>query len=889
MEWVLVHAGHLLPLVGLGAWFGAARLARARANRPSRDTVPFELSLDARLLLTACSVGAALVHAEVIRSHFQESTLYGWFFVLSAAAQLIWGLLVLRRPDRALLVSGAIGNGLIVVLWGVTRTTGLPIGPEPWQAEGVGAFDVLATVLELALVICSVALLAGTRGVRHSLPKYDSRETSRMLANLHARAASTQNSAGRIGGLRHSGDERPATLVSGDRGRRAGRPSESGGVRPTVSWLLDYLPRGNMLDPQEWQKRHSFLQWILLVHLPSLFVFGVALHHTTAITALALVPPLLCLIAGHFTPQRRLSSLFVTAGLVYCSAALVGFSRGSIEAHFHFFIMIGFIALYQDWLPFLWNIIFTVVSHGVGSAWSQNLIFNHRSGELHPWTWSAIHGAAVLAACVGVVIFWRTTEDEQEKSVRLTRKLADAEIGRRKFTSDMLINLARRNQSLLYRQLGIINQLEEQERDPDALAELFRLDHLATRIRRNAESLLVLSGEGPPRTWSEPVLLLDVVRAAIAETEDLDRVAFYLDERLAVMGHTVTDLTHLLAELVENAVRFSPPEASVIIQLRPYPAAPGSHVLTIEDCGIGMRREDLDAANELLAHPQEVDLSVSQRLGLHVVARLAERHGITVSLTLTPGSGITAVVVLPESLFGDLQLDAPAPAIRQHAMPVGSLAVAAPAPPAPPAPPVPPPRIAASARNGETVRPWNGNEGLDVRTDFGLGDDEPWSGWWEPVLEGPVLDGSALEEPTSGSEAYGPAEPGNGSIPGNGFAQGNGSTPGNDSSVPVRTGNGRAEAEAPGFHAGPPAAAQDEAPLARRIPQSHLAPELREESQVTQPPERAVPEGNRTREALSRYQASRRAARALVEGEDTANFDAANFDTDPPDSGDGQS
>src|SRR6266540_1017204 len=834
MGWVLVHAGHLLPLVGLGGWFGAARLARARANRPSRDTVPFELSLDARLLLMACSVGAALVHAEVIRSHFQESTLYGWFFVLSAAAQLIWGLLVLRWPDRALLVSGAIGNGLIVVLWVVTRTTGLPIGPEPWQAESVGAFDVVATVLELALVIGSVALLAGTRGVRRSLPKYHSRETSRMLANLHAPAASTQNSAGRIGGLRHSGDERPATLVSGDRGRRAGRPSESGGVRPTVSWLLDYLPRGNMLDPQEWQKRHSFLQWILLVHLPSLFVFGVALHHTAAITALALVPPLLCLIAGHFTPRMRLSSLFVTAGLVYCSAALVGFSRGSIEAHFHFFIMIGFIALYQDWLPFLWNIVFTVVSHGVGSAWSQNLIFNHKSGELHPWTWSAIHGAAVLAACVGVVIFWRTTEDEQEKSVRLTRKLADAEIGRRKFTSDMLINLARRNQSLLYRQLGIINQLEEQERDPDALAELFRL------------------------------------------------------ERLAVMGHTVTDLTHLLAELVENAVRFSPPEASVIIRLRPYPAAPGSHVLTIEDCGIGMRREDLDAANELLAHPQEVDLSVSQRLGLHVVARLAERHGITVSLTLTPGSGITAVVVLPESLFGDLQLDAPAPAIRQHAMPVGSLAVAAPAPPAPPASP---PRIGASPRNGETVRPWNGNEGLDVRTDFGLGDDEPWSGWWEPVLEGPVLDGSALEEPTSGSEANGPAEPGNGSIPGPGFAEGNGSTPGNDSSVPVRTGNGRAEPapEPSGFHPGPPAAPQGEAPLARRIPQSHLAPELREESQVVQPPDRAVADGNRTREALSRYQASRRAARALVEGEDTGNFDAANFDIDPPDSGDGQS
>jgi signal transduction histidine kinase len=882
MGWILVHAGHLIPLVGLGAWFGLARLARARANRdrdpdaaPVRPAAPAEaaeaaeaaapldLSLDARLLLMACSVGAAVVHADVITSHFQVSALYGWFFVLSALTQLAWGLLVVSRPDRALLVTGAVGNGLIVALWVVTRTAGLPIGPQPWRAESVGAFDVLATLLELVLVVATVALLAGPRGVRRSVPKYASHESSQMLANLHAQPAATQNSAGRIGGLRRNGDERHAALAGADRGRRGGRPSESGGVRPTVNWILDYLPRGNTLDPQEYQKRHSFLQWILLVHLPSLFVFGVALHHTAEVTALTLVPPLLCLIAGHFTPRRRLASLFITAGLVYCSAALVGLSRGSIEAHFHFFIMIGFIALYQDWLPFLWNIVFTVMSHGVGSAWSQRLIFNHASGETHPWTWSAIHGAAVLAACVGVVIFWRTTEDEQEKSVRLTQKLADAEIGRRKFTSDMLVNLARRNQSLLYRQLGIINQLEEQERDPDALAELFRLDHLATRIRRNAESLLVLSGEGPPRTWSEPVLLLDVVRAAIAETEDLDRVAFYLDERLAVMGHTVTDLTHLLAELVENAVRFSPPEASVIIRLRPSPASPGSHVLTIEDCGIGMRREDLDAANELLAHPQEVDLSVSQRLGLHVVARLAERHGISVSLSATPGSGVTAVVVLPASIFGDLSLDAPAPALRQHAMPVGSVAVAGPAIPAPPAPA---PRLAASFRNGETTRPGSGNGSFDLRTDFGLGDHEPWSGWWEP----------ALQEP--------PQEPANGS-PSDGPAQGDGSTQGNGSSTTVRVGNGHAAPapEPPTVQAAAPAS-PDGPPLTRRVPQSHLAPELRGQPVVEQqPPQRAVPDGNRTREALSRYQASRRAARALVEGEQ------APFDNDPPERRGGQS
>jgi signal transduction histidine kinase len=893
MGFVLEHAGHALPVVVLGGWLLLARLARARAARSLQDeraagsapgagspaaavtaevagppsataaghitsAEPMDLSLEARLLLTACSIGAAVVHADVITSHFEVSALYGWFFVLSAATQLAWGLLVLRRPDRALLAAGAIGNGLIVALWAVTRTAGLPIGPTPWEAESAGAFDVVATALELALVIGSLALLAGAR---RSRLKHGSRETPHMLANLHASPASKQNSAGRFEELRSNGDERHAALAGADHGHRAGRPSESGGGHATVSWILDYLPRGNMLTPQEWHKRHTFLQWILFIHLPGLFIFGLVLHHPARTVALGLLPLVGCLALGRVVSHRRLASLAVTAGLVYSSIALVVFSRGSIEAHFHFFVIIGFIALYQDWVPFLWNAVFTSLSHGVGTLINREWIFNHQAGQANPWAWSAIHGIAVLAACIGVVVFWKNNEDEQDKSLSLTRRLADAEIGRRKFTSDMLVNLARRNQSLLYRQLGIINQLEEQERDPDALAELFRLDHLATRIRRNAESLLVLSGEGPPRTWSEPVLLLDVVRAAIAETEDLDRVAFYLDERLAVAGNTVTDLTHLLAELVENAVRFSPPEASVIIRLRPYPASPGSHVLTIEDCGIGMRREDLEAANEVLAHPQEVDLSVSQRLGLHVVARLAERHGITVSLTATPGTGITAVVVLPETLFGDLALDTQAPAIRQHAMPVG--AVATPSSPYQSQAP----RISAGSRNGGEAAPpvngngpFKGNGSLDVPTDFGLGDDdEPWSGWWEPVLEG-----NADQDP---ADAFGDPGDGFGDPGSGGPAPGNGSTS-------VRMGNGRSESNRyPEAAPEPPGAPAGEAPLTRRVPQSHLAPELREPTAIELPPQRAVPDGNRTREALSRYQASRRAARALVEGQDTTDTD----------------
>jgi signal transduction histidine kinase len=420
--------------------------------------------------------------------------------------------------------------------------------------------------------------------------------------------------------------------------------------------LTEWLPKGNTLDDAAWTRRHRLLEWVLLAHVPGLFVIGVGLGKPVSVTLLSLVPVLVLLAGGHLLAgQRRLASSLVTGGLVYCSAALVGLTGGMIEAHFHFFIIIGFIALYQDWVPFLWNVLFVVVSHGFGTIFYSQLIFNHPAAQQNPWLWSAIHGVAVLFACVGMVIFWRITEDEQSAKEEMGRDLvlADAEIGRQQFTSDMLVNLARRNQSMLYRQLDIINQLEEKERDPDALAELFKLDHLATRVRRNAESLLVLSGEQPPRVWSAPVSLRDVVRAAIAETEDLDRVEFAVDDRLAVAGHSVADLTHLVAELTENAVRFSPPDTVVTIRSRPNRVESGGQVLTVEDWGVGMPEEELATANELLLRPREVDLSVSQRLGFHVVARLAARHKIEVSLGATPGSGLTAVVIMPAALFVD--------------------------------------------------------------------------------------------------------------------------------------------------------------------------------------------------------------------------------------------
>ncbi|HEX3258685.1 MAG TPA: ATP-binding protein [Pseudonocardia sp.] len=419
--------------------------------------------------------------------------------------------------------------------------------------------------------------------------------------------------------------------------------------------LLDALPRGYTLDEREWRRRHRLLLWVLGVHVPAIAVLGMLLGKPPVTVAAVLAVPLVAVAFGYLLrAYRRTASIIVTFGLVYCSAALVAFTDGRIEAHFHFFIIIGFIALYQDWAPFLLNIVFTVVSHGIGSAWQRDLIFNHPEAQGNPWIWSLIHGIAVLFACVGMMLFWRVTEESQEEKDRLSRELSDIEIGRRQFTSDLLTNLARRNQSLLYRQLDIINQLEESEQDPDALAELFRLDHIATRVRRNAENLLVLSGEQPPRTWSEPVPLRDVLRAAIAETEDLSRVVIVVDEQTAIIGHAVTDLTHLLAELTENAVRFSPPDTSVTVRSRPDRQDAGAWLLTVEDWGIGMAPEALASTNALLATPPELDFSVSQRLGFHVVARLAARHGITVVLSATPGSGVTALVRIPATLTTEL-------------------------------------------------------------------------------------------------------------------------------------------------------------------------------------------------------------------------------------------
>lgn len=216
--------------------------------------------------------------------------------------------------------------------------------------------------------------------------------------------------------------------------------------------------------------------------------------------------------------------------------------------------------------------------------------------------------------------------------------------------SEVFVNLARRSQVLLHKQLTLLDTMERRTEDTDELADLFRLDHLTTRMRRHAEGLVILSGAAPSRQWRKPVQLMDIVRAAVAEVEDYERIEVRRLPRVAVTGPAVADLTHLVAELLENATVFSPPHTAV--QVVGERVANG-FTLEIHDRGLGMAAEALLDANLRLAETPEFELSDTDRLGLFVVSRLAQRQNVRVSLQPSPYGGTTAVVFIPDALLTD--------------------------------------------------------------------------------------------------------------------------------------------------------------------------------------------------------------------------------------------
>jgi HAMP domain-containing protein/anti-sigma regulatory factor (Ser/Thr protein kinase) len=240
---------------------------------------------------------------------------------------------------------------------------------------------------------------------------------------------------------------------------------------------------------------------------------------------------------------------------------------------------------------------------------------------------------------------------------RVAVRVAGREAALRRSVGDMFLNLARRSQSLIERQLEVIDELEASGSEADMRAGLGELDHLATRMRRNAENLIILSGSEPARRWRGPIELTEVVQAGIEEVKEHTRVELLRLDRVQLAGHAAADVMHLLAELIENAVTFSAPGTKALVAGQPLPAG---YLVEVEDQGLGMTDEQLVKVNQRLAKPPDIDFALARMLGFFVVTQLAAKHGIRVQLRHSWYGGVTALVLLPRQLIvGPAELAAP--------------------------------------------------------------------------------------------------------------------------------------------------------------------------------------------------------------------------------------
>jgi signal transduction histidine kinase len=260
----------------------------------------------------------------------------------------------------------------------------------------------------------------------------------------------------------------------------------------------------------------------------------------------------------------------------------------------------------------------------------------------------------------------------REAFAKVQRTALEAAVGQarmRRGVSDVFRNLARRSQSLLHRQLALLDAMERRARDPQELEGLFRIDHLTTRMRRHAESLIILSGHPPARGWRNPVPMVDVLRASIAEVEDYTRIKVASGSRAALAGPAVGDVIHMIAELAENATLYSPPNTHVVIT---GDIVGQGFAVEIEDRGLGLSEAQQDQINDLMANPPPFDLSGTDQLGLFVASQLAKRHNIKISFRPSPYGGTTVIVVIPTSLVvPEGAMDSPAPVALESAAQLG--------------------------------------------------------------------------------------------------------------------------------------------------------------------------------------------------------------------------
>ncbi|MGW2524843.1 ATP-binding protein [Streptomyces sp. NPDC001617] len=370
---------------------------------------------------------------------------------------------------------------------------------------------------------------------------------------------------------------------------------------------------------------------------------------------------------------------------------------------------------------------------------------------------------------------------------------------------EVFVNLARRLQSLVHREISILDELENEIEDPDLLKGLFHVDHLATRIRRHAENLAVLGGAVSRRQWSHPVSMTEVLRSAIAEVEQYSRVKLVPPIDGTLRGHAVADVIHLLAELVENATVFSAPHTQVLLRAN---LVTSGLAVEVEDRGLGMPVGEQKKMNALLTDPDQVNVAsllADGRIGLFVVSQLARRHGINVRLQTNIYGGVQAVLVVPQGLLGStpgVPGTAPQPQV------VGGVVGAAVPPRAPQVPPRPAPEVAGRRAAPQPPAPRRG---------------ERWEGPRSPLQNGGVPAGGAPADGTASGSGPVP-------LPVRGAHEGRANPA--EALPGIRPDDRRLVAEnastPPTPRTGPVRGTMGKPQLPRRRAQEHIAPQLRD-------------------------------------------------------------
>jgi signal transduction histidine kinase len=426
-------------------------------------------------------------------------------------------------------------------------------------------------------------------------------------------------------------------------------PFEQQAHAPEGRWR-GLLPDSGALDHRAFNRRRRALVYVVLAHVPALLCLALVKGiDTPRAVALGVVIPTLLAITALAMRKRSHASVLLASGLVYCSTALLHLTDGSVAANAHAVLVVVACVLLQQWAGLVWSVVALVAAQGVAPSLGPVVLpdlYLAPGGLERPWFWGPLDALLLVAVVVPSIVSWKALEDLQNRAAELAWEATNAaqKADKRRAQSLLALSLSRRNQALLEQQLEELDVLELEEADADALAGLFRLDHLATRMRRNAESLLVMSGDEPPRFHGPAAPLSEVVRAAVGEVEQYTRVEVMLTEDPLVAGPATADLTHLLAELVDNATTFSPRSSLVVISGQ---ATSDGYELRIKDRGRGMTEQALHERNRQLAHPPDLDLELASMLGLHVCGRLAKRVSVGVALERNGNGGTTASVIVP--------------------------------------------------------------------------------------------------------------------------------------------------------------------------------------------------------------------------------------------------